>query len=158
MVISDPSMTARAKFLAEESLADGTSLEQAQPWPSDLPMETCHLNAQFHTCCDSRGNGSAGLAIFLETSLQPCEICYCRVSLGSQCTTQTSSYQACGFLLHALLFLSSLLSSPLHESHAVPCWVRVTKSSQLHLCTYSCFSLVLCLLHIGNPLHYGAGW
>ena len=59
------------------------------------------------------GNGSAGLAIFLETGLQPCEIFHCRVCLGSQCTLQTATYQACGFLLHALLSLtlSSLLST-----------------------------------------------
>ena len=105
-----PSKTAQAKLLAEESLTDGVSLEQALPWPCDLPTETCNLSAQFHGCCDIHGNGSAGLAIFLVSGLQPSEIYHCRVSLGSQCTQQTASYQACGFLLHALLSLSSLLS------------------------------------------------
>ena len=103
-----PSKTARAKLLAEESLSDGVSLEKTVPWPCQLPTETC---AQFHGCCDIHGNDSAGLAIFLESGLQPSEIYHCRVSLGSQCTQQTASYQACAFLLHALLSLSSLLSA-----------------------------------------------
>ena len=111
LVCGPPSQSARAKLLAEGSLADGVSLENAQPWPSDLPMETCHLTAQFHGCCDFLGKGSAGLAIFLEAGPQPCEIFHCRVCLGSQCTLQTATYQACGFLLHALLSLSSLLST-----------------------------------------------
>ena len=111
LVCGTPTLTARTKLRAEESLADGISLERALPWPSDLNRETCHLTAQFHGCCDFLGNGSAGLVIFLETGLQPCEIFHCRVCLGSQRTLQTATYQACGFLLHTLLSLSSLLSS-----------------------------------------------
>ena len=102
LLLSGPSSkTARAKLLAAESLLDGVSLERTLPWPCDLPTETCTLSAQFHGCCDFHGNGSAGLAIFLVSGLQPCEIYHCRVSRGSQCTPKT---------LHALLSLFSLLS------------------------------------------------
>ena len=82
-----PSKTARAKLLAEESLLDGVSLEKTLPW-----TQTCTLSAQFHGCCDFHGDGNAGLAIFLVSGLQPCEIYHCRVSLGSQCTSQTATY------------------------------------------------------------------
>ena len=109
LVSGSPSAYATAKLLAEKSLDDGISLEKASPWPDNLPTEICHITAQFYGCCDRLGNGSAGLAVFLETGLQPCGIFHRRVCLGSQCTLQTATYQACGFLLHALLSLFSPL-------------------------------------------------
>ena len=72
------------------------------------------MSAQFRGCRDWHGNASAGFAIFMESGLQPSEIYHCRVILGSQCTQQMASYQACGFLLHALLSLSSLLSNEIY--------------------------------------------
>ena len=108
LVCGSPSAYATAKLLAEKSLDDGISLEKSSQWPENLPTETCHITAQFYGCCDRLGNGSA-----LQSSWRPVyslEIFHCRVCLGSQCTLQTATYQACGFLLHALLSLFSLLS------------------------------------------------
>lgn len=141
LVCGPTPLCTRAKLLAEESLADGISLEKASPWPGDLPTETCHLTAQFHGCCDFLGNGSAGLAIFLETGLRPCEIFHCRVCLESQCTLHTATYQACGFIL------SSLSLPPLHcmnYSRGPQIWVRVSTIIPLH--HYCAYSLVLSFL------------
>ena len=50
------------------------------------------------------------LAIFPVSCLQSDEMYHCRVSRGSLCAQQTATYQACGFLLHALLSRSSPLA------------------------------------------------